>query len=140
MENLNEKYLKLLKEYDKLKNQKAPELQDSVCSRKLKQCSASHSNLYRRKEALKTELKKTYALWIPPRIHSFFSTIIPWIKKGFKISESSEYRLEICKKCEFFTEKSSCEVCGCFMKHKVKIPQASCPVGKWKAEEVKKTT
>jgi hypothetical protein len=142
MENLSEKYLKLLKEYEKLRNltrsEQAP--QDPECPKKLNQCSSSYSRLYQRKELLKSELKKTYGLWLPPRVHSFFSIIIPWIKKGFKISKSSEYRLDICNKCEFFTEKSTCQVCGCYMKGKVRIPQASCPLGKWKAEQIKKST
>lgn len=42
-------------------------------------------------------------------------------------------RWDLCSSCEFLTEKNSCEKCGCFMKVKHKLAQASCPVGKWGA-------
>ena len=41
-------------------------------------------------------------------------------------------RLEICKKCEFFDqEKMSCSQCGCYMQIKSRMPDATCPLGKW---------
>ena len=41
-------------------------------------------------------------------------------------------RLEICKACEYFRPKTeTCRKCGCFMKLKVKLPAAVCPLGKW---------
>jgi hypothetical protein len=158
MENLSEKYLNLLSEYDtliefndKLKKELSylknlPTTPENVgdnrsCETNLEQCSKAYKTLAERKKFLREELKKLYTVWLPPRVHSFFSTIIPWIKKGFKKSKLSDYRFEICKKCDLLTEKNSCLVCGCFMKHKVNMPQASCPIGKWKAEKkVEKST
>ena len=46
--------------------------------------------------------------------------------------EISQYRLEICKQCEFFRQHSqTCKKCGCFMKLKTTLQRAKCPVGKW---------
>jgi len=149
MDSLSKKYLNLLSEYEKLRKrssstgsyiEKGDKPKDIDCDAKLQNWSNAYSSLYERKELLKKEIKTLYGSWFPPKIKSFFSTLIPWIKKGFKISKLGEYRLELCKKCEFFTERKSCEVCGCHMEWKAKIPQASCPLGKWKAEKSKDTT
>ena len=41
-------------------------------------------------------------------------------------------RLEICKSCTHYLKKThQCKKCGCIMDAKVKLPNASCPVGKW---------
>ena len=41
-------------------------------------------------------------------------------------------RLEICKGCEFFRQKTTtCKKCGCFMKLKTTLMKARCPIGKW---------
>jgi len=46
--------------------------------------------------------------------------------------ELAIYRLEICKQCEFFRQKSqTCKKCGCFMKLKTSLEHARCPIGKW---------
>jgi len=45
-----------------------------------------------------------------------------------------EKRLEICTKCEYrakFLLASTCVKCGCIISAKVRIPTATCPVGKW---------
>ena len=39
-------------------------------------------------------------------------------------------RWELCTGCEFLNN-NKCEKCGCFMKVKHKLAQASCPIGKW---------
>jgi hypothetical protein len=51
-------------------------------------------------------------------------------------SDIAKKRYEICKSCEFFTDTKRCSKCHCFMKMKTMIAAASCPVGKWKAEEI----
>ena len=39
------------------------------------------------------------------------------------------YRLEICKTCPFFREKTqTCKKCGCFMKLKTTLENAKCPI------------
>lgn len=46
--------------------------------------------------------------------------------------ELSEYRLEICKSCEWFRQRSqTCKKCGCFMKLKTTLAHAKCPIAKW---------
>jgi hypothetical protein len=46
--------------------------------------------------------------------------------------EISAYRLEICKRCIFYRPTTNqCKKCGCFMKLKTKLENATCPVGKW---------
>lgn len=46
--------------------------------------------------------------------------------------ETAEYRLEICKGCDFFRPKTqTCKKCGCFMKMKTQLEKAYCPLGKW---------
>lgn len=43
-----------------------------------------------------------------------------------------ESRLEICNSCEWFHKRlAKCRKCGCFMKLKSTLKQASCPIGKW---------
>lgn len=42
------------------------------------------------------------------------------------------YRLDICKSCEFYRQATNqCKKCGCFMKLKTKLEDATCPIGKW---------
>lgn len=46
--------------------------------------------------------------------------------------ELAQYRLEICKQCEFFRKMNqTCKKCGCFMKAKSMLLNAKCPIGKW---------
>jgi hypothetical protein len=46
--------------------------------------------------------------------------------------ELTQYRLEICKGCEYFSKLSlRCKKCGCFMKLKTQLEKAYCPIGKW---------
>ena len=40
-------------------------------------------------------------------------------------------RYDICRNCEHFMANMVCGECGCFMKAKVHLARASCPVGKW---------
>ena len=40
-------------------------------------------------------------------------------------------RMDICKKCDFFTKWKRCTRCGCFMNKKAQYEGASCPLGKW---------
>lgn len=43
-----------------------------------------------------------------------------------------EYRLNICNTCPFFNKRlAKCKKCGCFMRLKSTLKQASCPVGNW---------
>lgn len=41
-------------------------------------------------------------------------------------------RLEVCVMCEKYDKKQvRCQECGCFLKGKVLLPSAKCPLGKW---------
>lgn len=46
----------------------------------------------------------------------------------------AQSRYDICKKCEHFLPTTQCSKCLCFMKIKVKISEAECPLGKWNKE------
>jgi hypothetical protein len=42
------------------------------------------------------------------------------------------YRLDLCKQCEFYRERTNqCKKCVCFMKLKTSLVHAKCPIGKW---------
>ena len=46
--------------------------------------------------------------------------------------ELREERLKVCRGCEYFKPKMErCSKCGCFMKLKVTLEDAKCPIGKW---------
>ena len=46
--------------------------------------------------------------------------------------ETAQSRLDVCNGCDsFFQETKRCRECGCFMKLKVKLKEAVCPLGKW---------
>jgi hypothetical protein len=46
--------------------------------------------------------------------------------------EEAADRLSICSQCpELIKATSQCKQCGCFMKMKVKLKEASCPLLKW---------
>lgn len=70
----------------------------------------------------------------------------PWDLFNKKIgrvnSEIYNNRIEICRNCpELIKLTFQCKKCGCFMKEKTKLANASCPLNKWgivKVEEVPK--
>ncbi len=48
--------------------------------------------------------------------------------------ELAQERFEICKVCpQLIKATSQCKECGCLMNLKTKLPNASCPLGKWSA-------
>ena len=59
----------------------------------------------------------------------------------FDILDKSKYsnnkmeidkRISICEGCEHFIKiTKQCSRCGCFMKLKTRLTDASCPIGKW---------
>lgn len=50
-------------------------------------------------------------------------------------SEIREKRLNICKECiHYINATTQCKKCGCIMPLKTKLPNAECPIGKWKQE------
>lgn len=46
--------------------------------------------------------------------------------------EIATERFSICKSCpQYIKSTTQCKECGCIMKLKTKLPNASCPIGKW---------
>lgn len=46
--------------------------------------------------------------------------------------EEVKRRLDICNECPWLNKRLvKCRQCGCFMKLKSTLQQASCPIGKW---------
>ena len=48
-----------------------------------------------------------------------------------KDKNSAQKRFNVCKSCVYLSQHGFCEKCGCFMKAKVKLANANCPIGKW---------
>jgi hypothetical protein len=47
--------------------------------------------------------------------------------------EEQKKRMAICSMCpELIKLTKQCKKCGCFMEAKTKLPNAFCPLGKWK--------
>ena len=53
------------------------------------------------------------------------------IKGGMAPKDIRDARWNTCKGCPFLTKDDRCSKCGCYMKAKVAIADADCPVGKW---------
>jgi len=130
MDSLEEKYLKLLDEHEKLIN--------SSNSKKvnIEQKYQEHIKYLQDNRTNLTEtIKKLYSSWLPPKIKSFIDTIKSWAKTGFKKSNFAERRLAICRDCPSLTKNDICTLCGCYMKNKTKLAGAKCPIGIWGDEK-----
>jgi hypothetical protein len=58
--------------------------------------------------------------------------ILEPIKQYINERPEAGERLRLCDKCEFFNrQKSTCELCGCYMYVKVMFKPSTCPMGKW---------
>ena len=60
----------------------------------------------------------------------------PWDLFNKKIGRVTDIvakeRMEICRGCPHLIKVThQCKECGCFMDAKTKLPNASCPIGKW---------
>jgi len=65
----------------------------------------------------------------------------PWdlVNKNIgRVSEEvKDKRMSICSDCNYlFKISKQCRKCGCFMPAKTSLPHASCPIGKWSAEDL----
>jgi hypothetical protein len=53
-------------------------------------------------------------------------------KNNYTDNKTAEARMSICNSCpSLLSVTKQCKECGCFMKIKVKLEQAVCPLGKW---------
>ena len=49
----------------------------------------------------------------------------------------ADERFAVCKACDRYVAGThQCRECGCIMNAKVKLPNASCPLGKWDAQRI----
>ena len=56
------------------------------------------------------------------------------VGKGLPVLTSKDVvveRYSICEQCPNLVGRGYCTECGCFMKKKVNLAVASCPIGKW---------
>lgn len=141
MVNWEEKYLRLAAETDELR--KKNKLMEDHGEKVLQDLKLKLQNQRRAADAWRTrviesadEIKSLYKNSWGLKVEGFIVTMWRWARGGFKLApkEMAEKRLAKCKSCPHFTEKNRCTLCGCFMLGKTKVPQASCPIGKWKAE------
>ena len=52
--------------------------------------------------------------------------------RAFINKPRAKERYDVCLLCPLFSSDSTkCKACGCFMKAKVLLPNAKCPLGKW---------
>lgn len=63
-------------------------------------------------------------------------TTRPWDvlnpKTEYVLEELSASRFTICEQCPSLVKLTNqCRECGCFMKIKVKLKEATCPLGRW---------
>lgn len=60
---------------------------------------------------------------------------IVWVSE-----ETERARRLVCDGCEYFNNEADlCMLCGCNVSNKILLPQTSCPLQKWKEEEILKT-
>lgn len=61
------------------------------------------------------------------------------VLKGFgylasgRNGELSAERMKICNTCDQLRNGLSCNICGCFVDAKTRVPEESCPLNKWSA-------
>jgi hypothetical protein len=55
-----------------------------------------------------------------------------------RVAESlAKERMALCLECPSLIKATKqCKKCGCFMEAKTKLPNASCPIGKWDAVDI----
>jgi hypothetical protein len=56
--------------------------------------------------------------------------LVKWGADGFKLSDQSAERLEICHTCPQYND-GRCLQCGCSMQLKTRLSTAHCPLRKW---------
>lgn len=65
------------------------------------------------------------------RIIRFILAVFKFVFLGEKASSSTQaVRTSMCNSCEFNLGKK-CEICGCFLKQKIKMSTEKCPINKW---------
>jgi recombinational DNA repair protein RecR len=62
--------------------------------------------------------------------------LVKLITKFTLTKEIADKRMSICKQCEHLKAFNRCDICGCFMDGKTLILSESCPIDKWKEEQI----
>lgn len=67
---------------------------------------------------------------------SFMGAMARFARGGFQVvsQEVFQARLETCRQCPKL-DHGSCQLCGCFVELKAKLPQESCPLSMWASLE-----
>tara|TARA_B100000131_G_C17790480_1_gene481101 strand:+ start:4 stop:339 length:336 start_codon:yes stop_codon:yes gene_type:complete len=58
-------------------------------------------------------------------------------KKTLSSDKEANERWSVCLDCEHLLKKKRCSQCGCYMKYKIHVAEAECPIGKWGASNNK---
>ena len=72
-------------------------------------------------------------------IKSFARDYKVWAKAGHPSTTAADYieRLTACKACPHLIEKHMrCGKCGCLVEHKAKWRTTTCPISKWKPQDI----
>lgn len=95
------------------------------------------------KETKKQTLWDKYKLSNPDRVVTPLDLIAAGAKHAlgskhaFVPVEIKESRMQTCRDCEHFQEKTvTCALCHCFLPGKTSLPHSFCPIGKWGKVEV----
>ena len=76
---------------------------------------------------MSNDIENPHAQIVPPQKPGIASRV----KEGLSDwKTNADNRMKICNTCPHYAAPR-CKLCGCFMIAKTKIPQASCPAGKW---------
>ena len=59
------------------------------------------------------------------------------VKKTLSSDKEANERWSVCLDCEHLLKKKRCSQCGCYMKYKIHVAEAECPIGKWGASNNK---
>ncbi len=66
-----------------------------------------------------------------------WKTARAFVKGTDTLSDDKEARERwaICLECEHLLKKKRCSKCGCYMKFKIHLSEAECPIGKWASSD-----
>jgi hypothetical protein len=85
-------------------------------------------------------------LTLGDKARSLAASMGEWAMSGFRNAtpEQLEYRMKICKGCEFwdqsgFAGTGSCKQCGCSTQAKLRMSTSRCPIDKWMPVDVRQS-
>ena len=81
---------------------------------------------------------KTPGIWAMAK--SFSKDLAKYVAEGAPNVSEADYRQRLadCNACEhLIKDRMRCGKCGCLIEHKAKWKTTTCPINKWKAQDVK---